>query len=166
MYRTSLGAASCLAVLALAVRGESHSETGADQVELYQPPILESADGVLDVTLAVEPDCSSLGDTRISACYNGQPMGPTIKVKPGDVLTITLDNNLAPSSEEEKAMMTTVKDPKADTAEVTKLYNRLQDDGSVYGTVATFIVPPPQPSSETCSGSKRIFGLRSCVIVC
>jgi len=125
MLQTPLAAASCLAVLALAVRGE-----------LYQPPILESADGVLDVTLTVELG-TSLDDTRISPLYNGQPMGPTIKVKPGDVLTLTLDNQLSPSSDEEKAMMTTIKDPKADATEVTKLYNRLQDNGSIYGNVAS-----------------------------
>jgi FtsP/CotA-like multicopper oxidase with cupredoxin domain len=121
--------------LALAVRGD----------ELYQPPILESADGVLDVTLTVALG-ASLNNTRLSPMYNGQPMGPTIKLKPGDVLTLTLDNQLSPSPEEEKAMMMTVKDPEADAAEVTKLYNRLQDDGNYYGAVATFsAIPHPLP---------------------
>ena len=68
--------------------------------------------------------------------------GPTIIVKPGDVLTLTLNNNLSPSSMEEKAMMATVKDPEADVAEVTKLYNRLQEDGSIYGNITKAVARP------------------------
>ena len=142
MFRTRLAAASCLAVL-VAVRGAA-----ATYDELYQPMIIESVDGMLDVTLNIAMG-SSLDGTRSSPMYNGQPMGPTIKVKPGDLLTITLNNQLPPSSTEEKAMMTTVKDPEADVAEVTKLYNRLQDDGNVYGPTKP---PPPVP---TCSKSIR-----------
>jgi hypothetical protein len=107
--------------------------------ELYQPPILESADGVLDVTLTIKL-AESLGNTRLSPLYNGQPMGPTIKLKPGDVLTLTLDNQLSPSSDGEKATMETLKDPEADVASVTKLYNRLQEDGSLHGPVTPFFV--------------------------
>ena len=101
--------------------------------ELYQPPVLESADGSLDVTLTIELG-ESLDGTRLSPLYNGQAMGPTLKVKPGDVLTLTLDNRLTPSSADDQAKMAMLHDPTADDAEVTKAFNRLQDDGSAYGT--------------------------------
>ena len=107
--------------------------TAANADELYQPPVLESVDGTLDVTLTVEMT-ESLDGTRRSPLYNGQPMGPTIKVKPGDVLTLTLENQLDPSSADDQAKMAMVKDASADEAEVTKTWNRLQDDGALYGT--------------------------------
>lgn len=152
LFRTS-----CLAVLALAVRGDMSDE-------LYQPPILVSADGVLDVVLTVKLG-TSLSDTRLSPLYNGQPMGPTIKVKPGDVLTLTLDNKLAPSSEEEKAMMATVKDPNADAAEVTKLYNRLQDDGNIYGAL-TLSIALSFPKISKRPKLTIYIKVRVCVFVC
>jgi FtsP/CotA-like multicopper oxidase with cupredoxin domain len=100
--------------------------------DLYQPPVMESTDGVLEAMLTVTLS-ESLDGTRLSPLYNGQPMGPTLKVKPGDVLTLTLNNQLSPISEDQAEMMAKLHDGDADAAEVTKLYNRLQDDGNMFG---------------------------------
>lgn len=104
----------------------------ASAEELYQAPVLESADGKLEVTLTIKLG-ESLNKTRLSPLYNGQPMGPTLKVKPGDVLTLTLDNQLPTSSAADKAKMAMLKDPTADANNVTKMYNRLKADGSLSG---------------------------------
>ena len=59
-------------------------------------PELASEDGTLDVTLtAAEAQVPYDGTTRWAMAYNGQATGPTLRVHPGDRLTITLVNDLA-----------------------------------------------------------------------
>lgn len=64
----------------------------------YQPDSLSSTNNALDVTLNIAM-VTSLNGTRVAPGYNGSPTGPTLRVKPGDLLTVTLVNNLEPGSE-------------------------------------------------------------------
>jgi FtsP/CotA-like multicopper oxidase with cupredoxin domain len=70
----------------------------AEEVLNYQPEILESLDGLLEVTLTVDMVTSLNGD-RIAPGYNGQPIGPTLRLKVGDTLRLTLDNALEPNTD-------------------------------------------------------------------
>ncbi len=68
------------------------SPTGA---ELAQPNVIRSANGVLDVTLAAGPSPVVIGGTTVNALtYNGSLPGPTLVVRPGDTLAVTLTNTL------------------------------------------------------------------------
>jgi FtsP/CotA-like multicopper oxidase with cupredoxin domain len=63
---------------------------------LTQPKMLRSANGILDVTLPVAEVPVLIGDTRVTAMtYGGSLPGPTLVVRPGDVLSIALENRLA-----------------------------------------------------------------------
>lgn len=57
-----------------------------------QPVVYESTDNVLDLPMTV----SMLPNTQIRA-YNGNVPGPTIMIKAGDQLKVTLDNQLPPN---------------------------------------------------------------------
>ena len=57
---------------------------------------------------------TSLNGTRVAPGYNGNPTGPTLRVKPGDVLTVTLINNLQPGLELDKELYAYTKDFSAD----------------------------------------------------
>lgn len=60
-----------------------------------QPQLLKSANGKLDVTLtAAESQVPYQGTTRWAMTYNGSATGPTLSVRPGDTLNVTLVNNL------------------------------------------------------------------------
>ena len=62
---------------------------------LTQPTVLTSRDGRLDVTLRAEAGTVPYGDgRRFAYTYNGSSPGPTLRVRPGDKLTITLENRL------------------------------------------------------------------------
>ena len=67
----------------------------AEGAELIQPEVRESKDGVLDTTLvaSVMP-VQVAGGTAIMAVYEGTIPGPTLRVRPGDLLRIKLVNNL------------------------------------------------------------------------
>jgi hypothetical protein len=95
--------------------------------ELNQPTELFSENGVLEVTLVVD-DLQSVGGTKIAPAYNGEPCGPTLHVKPGDTLQVTLVNNLPPMSETERELYDYILDPaneENNEANVTAIYNRL-----------------------------------------
>jgi FtsP/CotA-like multicopper oxidase with cupredoxin domain len=63
--------------------------------ELTQPQALRSIDGVLDVTLAARSSAVDIGGTMVNALtYNGSLPGPTLWVRPGDTLSVTLTNQL------------------------------------------------------------------------
>lgn len=63
--------------------------------KLKQPLVLKSNNGVLNVTLNVTVSRSEQGPFAFNRrSYNGQPTGPTIVVKPGDILIIILNNQL------------------------------------------------------------------------
>ncbi len=61
------------------------------------PPVIRSANGVLRTTLNL-----AYADNAIAGCpvrlrnYNGALVGPTFRVKPGDTLVVTIENDLPP----------------------------------------------------------------------
>ena len=60
-----------------------------------QPDVLASAGGRLAVTLVAAPSKVAFGSgKRFAYTYNGTTPGPTLRVRPGDVLSITLVNRL------------------------------------------------------------------------
>lgn len=62
-----------------------------------QPEELHSVGGVLKATLLVMKAHNRIGDDPVYLrSYNGRLVGPTLRVKPGDTLKITLKNDLAP----------------------------------------------------------------------
>lgn len=59
------------------------------------PQELRSEAGRLDVTLNVEYENVTIGRNEVRLrTYNGEPVGPTLRVKAGDTLNITLNNRL------------------------------------------------------------------------
>jgi FtsP/CotA-like multicopper oxidase with cupredoxin domain len=63
------------------------------------PHTLRSSNGLLKTTLRVVRARNRIGADEVELrSYNGQLVGPTIRVKPGDRLEITLVNELAPRS--------------------------------------------------------------------
>lgn len=63
--------------------------------ESSEPPVLVSTNGVLDATLEAAPRPLSLGGVPVDGLlYNGAYPGPTLRVRPGDLLRITLVNHL------------------------------------------------------------------------
>jgi FtsP/CotA-like multicopper oxidase with cupredoxin domain len=68
-------------------------EGGAPPVAFSDPPIIESADGVLHATLTVAPaDVTVAGKTVRTTVYNGLYMPPVLKVQPGDTIRLRLIN--------------------------------------------------------------------------
>lgn len=60
-----------------------------------EPPVLTSREGRLEVTLTAAAATVPYGDgTRWALTYNGSTPGPTLRVRPGDLLVVTLDNQL------------------------------------------------------------------------
>ena len=61
--------------------------------ELSSPSVISSVNGVLNLNLVAAPKLVSYeGKTRWALTYNGSVPGPTLMVKPGDVLNINLVN--------------------------------------------------------------------------
>ncbi|QNM98542.1 multicopper oxidase family protein [Chitinimonas koreensis] len=66
--------------------------------DLVNPPSISSRNGALETVLATR--YTDPATTRIAGCpvtlrtYNGQLVGPTLRVKPGDVMDIQLQNQL------------------------------------------------------------------------
>mmetsp|Transcript_3218 Transcript_3218/g.6048 ORF Transcript_3218/g.6048 Transcript_3218/m.6048 type:complete len:591 (+) Transcript_3218:145-1917(+) len=108
---------------------------------LNQPTELKSENGLLEVTLTVA-DLQSIRGGKIAPAYNGEPIGPTLRVKPGDTLRVTLVNNLRPMTESERELYEYVQDPaneEANEANVTVIYNRLDaSNGNVYNPTFGF----------------------------
>ena len=64
-----------------------------------EPDMLRSSSGLLKTTLRVVRARNRIGADEVELrSYNGQLVGPTLRVKPGDRLEITLVNELAPRS--------------------------------------------------------------------
>jgi len=67
----------------------------ADMEPFTNPPEVTSTDGLLEVTLVAEETAYTIGDRAAkTAIYNGIYAGPTLRVKPGDTMRITLVNHL------------------------------------------------------------------------
>jgi FtsP/CotA-like multicopper oxidase with cupredoxin domain len=122
LIATALGAGKTTTSLVAATADTSSTRNG-------QPEEIRSKDGLLEVTLTVDlfttPDLN-----RTAPAYNGSPVGPTLRAKPGDKVRITFINNLAPSSPENLEAMVFAGTPfRVDDAEhinQTLLVNRLQ----------------------------------------
>lgn len=97
MIRPAAGLALLL-LLVLAACGGGGSNAPAP-VPFANPPQISSAGGVLDATLTVGPaELSVAGKpVRFEAVYNQLYMPPVLRVQPGDVIRLRLDNQ-APES--------------------------------------------------------------------
>jgi FtsP/CotA-like multicopper oxidase with cupredoxin domain len=102
-----------------------------------QPPELVSVNGKLDVTLDVGLVQSLEGiqwsdiGYRFAPGYSGGAVGPTLRVKPGDVITVTLNNKLDPSPARDLELNDYVLNTSSDDANVTVIYNRLTAIGNL-----------------------------------
>ena len=89
-----------------------------DEVPFAEPPVLESEDGMLDVTLQVvlvDPDGRPLDcDTpapeafrayKLPADDRALPTGPTLRFDPGDAVRVAIDNRLCPGDDESMATL-------------------------------------------------------------
>ena len=103
--------------------------------EFYAPETLSSGDtGKLDVTLTVDV-ATTMDGKRTSAVYNNSPMGPTLRVKPGDTLTVTLVNNLPKATSVDRELYDYVYDEQHemnDFVNTTIIYNRLDEIGNLF----------------------------------
>jgi hypothetical protein len=108
--------------------------TSAQQVaKNYQAVELVSSGGVLEVTLNVDL-LESLNGTRNAPAYNGASVGPTIRLKPGDMFKVILKNNLEPGTAMDRELSEYVMDPQNSIdsdANVTTIYNRLSENGNI-----------------------------------
>jgi FtsP/CotA-like multicopper oxidase with cupredoxin domain len=88
--------ASGAALVALAACGGSRVASLPDPGgELSEPRVLRSEHGRLDVTLVAAAGSVAFGNRRRDALtYTGASPGPTLRLRPGDRLTITLVNHL------------------------------------------------------------------------
>ncbi len=88
--------------------GDPASETGpvagAERVPftvgepLVEPEVRASIDGVLETTLRAQYAYRDVGGYRLFVrTYEGKVPGPTLRMKPGDTLRITLVNDLPPN---------------------------------------------------------------------
>jgi len=79
-----------------ALDSQPGSETdagGGGPEEFRQPEVLRSANGRLDVTLIAAP-ATFQGAIGGALAYNDAPVGPTLRVRPGDRLNVTVRNDL------------------------------------------------------------------------
>jgi hypothetical protein len=105
-----------------------------------QPPELVSENGLLEVTLTVDL-VTSLNGTRVAPGYNGLPIGPTLRLKPGDTFRVTLVNNLPSVSAVDRELWDYVYNPESDYVNVSRVYNRLD----FIGNTLVGMVAPTEP---------------------
>jgi FtsP/CotA-like multicopper oxidase with cupredoxin domain len=106
----------------------------------FQPVELISENGRLDVTLTVDL-LESFNGTKIGPAYNGAPVGPTLRVKPGDTLAVTLENKLPPPTDLDRELYGYIQDPvseEEDELNVTIIYNRLDEAGNIHNPTFGF----------------------------
>jgi len=65
---------------------------------LGQPAVMASRDGVLDVTLTAAPGVRLAGHDTSAWGFNGTSPGPTLRVRPGDLLRVRLVNHIDQST--------------------------------------------------------------------
>ncbi|MBS2035234.1 multicopper oxidase domain-containing protein [bacterium] len=76
------------------------SELSPQRRLLPQPGEVVSSKGVLELDLNVVMAENTVGKSVLTTrTYNGLPVGPTFRVKPGDVLRIRLNNQLQPNDD-------------------------------------------------------------------
>ena len=72
-----------------------------ESVDLVEPEVRRSADGELATELRVGYAYADIGGYRLSLrTYEGTIPGPTLRVQPGDILRVTLINDLPPNRAE------------------------------------------------------------------
>ena len=72
-----------------------NTSRASDSPALIEPEVRSSSDGLLDTTLEASVMAVQVaGSTAIMAVYDGTIPGPTLRVKPGDLLRINLVNKL------------------------------------------------------------------------
>jgi FtsP/CotA-like multicopper oxidase with cupredoxin domain len=109
--RLGVLAAGCVVAAALTATGpHARAESSANpcayepiDIDTYggaafqNPPVIRSRNGVLRTTLNLD-----YADNEIAGCpvrlrnYNGALVGPTFRVKPGDTMVVTIENDLPP----------------------------------------------------------------------
>lgn len=96
--RKSILATSLVAIAALVLSACAPFNTAVpngSSILNQQPDELASSNGKLDVTLTAAETMVPFGNsTRWAMTYNGKVTGPTLRVHPGDHLTVKLVNNL------------------------------------------------------------------------
>jgi FtsP/CotA-like multicopper oxidase with cupredoxin domain len=80
--------------LVLGVGGNDRLRPGAAGESLRQPTVLNSQNGVLDVALTAGPGVRLAGRNTSAWGFNGTCPGPTLRVRPGDLLRVRLTNRL------------------------------------------------------------------------
>ena len=65
---------------------------------------------------------------RYAASYNGQPVGPTLRVLPGDKVSVTLVNDLETSPQDEE-LLKYIHDENSNVVNATRITNRLSATG-------------------------------------
>eukprot|EP00541_Cyclophora_tenuis_P019130 CAMPEP_0116565794 /NCGR_PEP_ID=MMETSP0397-20121206/14091_1 /TAXON_ID=216820 /ORGANISM="Cyclophora tenuis, Strain ECT3854" /LENGTH=130 /DNA_ID=CAMNT_0004092597 /DNA_START=230 /DNA_END=619 /DNA_ORIENTATION=- len=66
-----------------------------EAADLVEPPVISSRGGVLDTTITFARGTHSRdGFTITTRMLNGLLPGPTLKIKPGDILQVNFQNNL------------------------------------------------------------------------
>ena len=90
------GGAGAAALLLAACTGSSGRKVTARHGSPFrQPEVLASSNGRLEVMLRAGAGSVRYGDgRRFAYTYNGTTPGPTLRVRPGDTLVITLENHL------------------------------------------------------------------------
>ena len=89
------GVAACVPSRGSNDRGANAVPGGTAGSAFAPPPELRSSGGRLDLTLIASARMVPWGDgTRFALIYNGTVPGPTLRVRPGDVITLTLRNEL------------------------------------------------------------------------
>jgi FtsP/CotA-like multicopper oxidase with cupredoxin domain len=73
--------------LVLGVGGNDRLRPGAAGESLRQPIVLNSQNGVLDVALTAGPGVRLAGRNTSAWGFNGTCPGPTLRVRPGDLLS-------------------------------------------------------------------------------
>ncbi len=89
------GAGVAAFVLAACGSSSSRSASAPPGSAFRQPKVLTSSNRRLEVTLRAEARTVPYGTgRRFAYTYNGTTPGPTLRVRPGDTLVITLENRL------------------------------------------------------------------------
>jgi len=87
--------------LALPWLGLAACSAGDGENAISEPLVIESREGVLEATLDVRPSATRIGDRTVRGpAYNGAIPGPTLRVRPGDVVRIHLVNSLPPIADD------------------------------------------------------------------
>lgn len=81
-------------VTGLGAPGRGHLSPAGSGQALAQPEVMASSSGVLDVRLTAATGVRLAGHDTSAWGYNGTSPGPTLRVRPGDLLRVRLVNRL------------------------------------------------------------------------